>query len=112
MYGPVADPDGVLMRQQVHARRSRPPTLWGYVSQLYATAGWTSLPWLHHITAPTLILSGANDPIVPPVNARILGARIPHATVHVVPESGHLLLMDRAALSADLIAEFLGDRPV
>ena len=30
MYGPVADPDGRLMHQQVNARRSRPPTLWGY----------------------------------------------------------------------------------
>jgi pimeloyl-ACP methyl ester carboxylesterase len=31
---------------------------------------------------------------VPPANARILGARIPDATVHVVPDAGHLLLMD------------------
>ena len=34
------------------------------------------------------------DPIVPPANARILGPRIPDATVHVVPDAGHLLLMD------------------
>ena len=72
-----------LMRHQIVARRSRPPTLWGYLSQLYAVTGWTSLPWLHRITAPTLVLSGADDPLVPPVNARILGARIPNATVHV-----------------------------
>ena len=109
MYGPVADPDGTLMRQQVHARRSRPPTLWGYVSQLYATTGWTSFPWLHRITAPTLVLTGAKDPIVPPINARILGARIPNATVRVVPDAGHLLLMDRAAESAKVISEFFAD---
>jgi pimeloyl-ACP methyl ester carboxylesterase len=112
MYGPVTDADGSLMREQIHARRSRPPTAWGYVSQLYATTGWTSLPWLHRITAPTLVLTGAKDPIVPSVNARILGARIPKATVHIVPDAGHLLLMDRAAHSADLIAGFLDDRPL
>ena len=66
MYGPIADPDGRLMHQQVNARRSRPPTMWGYLSQLYATAGWTSLPWLHRIAAPTLVVTGGKDPIVPP----------------------------------------------
>lgn len=107
MYGPVADPDGRLMHQQVAARRSRPPTLWGYASQLYAVAAWTSLPWLHRITAPTLILTGGKDPIVPPINARILGARIPNATVHVMPDTGHLMLMDRAVESAEMITSFL-----
>jgi poly(3-hydroxyalkanoate) depolymerase len=107
VYGPVHDGDGTLMRDQIVARRSRPPTLWGYLSQLYAVTGWTSLPWLHRITAPTLVLSGAKDPVVPPVNARILGARIPNATVHVVPDTGHLLLMEQAPQSAALIAEFL-----
>jgi len=108
MYGPDADDDGAVMRQQVHARRSRPPTMWGYLSQLYALAGWTSLPWLHRITAPTLIITGAKDPIVPPVNARLLQSRIPNATAHVVPGAGHLLLMDHAAECAALIAGFLG----
>jgi poly(3-hydroxyoctanoate) depolymerase len=107
MYGPVDDPDGRVMHQQIQARRSRPPTPWGYASQLYATSGWSSLPWLHRITAPTLVLTGGRDPIVPPVNARILGARIPDATVHVVPDAGHLLLMDHAALCGDLIDDFL-----
>jgi poly(3-hydroxyalkanoate) depolymerase len=111
MYGPVADSDGTLMSQQVQARRSRPPTMWGYLSQLYATVGWTSLPWLHRIVAPTLVLTGAKDPIVPPINARILGARIPNATVHVVPDAGHLLLLDHAAHSAALIASFLDIAP-
>ena len=76
-------------------------------SQLSAVAGWTSLPWLHRIGAPTLILTGGKDPIVPPINARILGARIPDATVHVFPDAGHLLLMDHAVQSAELITCFL-----
>jgi pimeloyl-ACP methyl ester carboxylesterase len=107
MYGPVADPDSRGMLQHLQARRSRPPTVWGYLGQLFAVAGWTSFPWLHRIDQPTLVLSGALDPIVPAVNARILGARIPNATVHVVPDAGHLLLMDHAQESAELIASFL-----
>ena len=111
MYGPIADPDGRLMHQQVNARRSRPPTMWGYLSQLYAIAGWTSLPWLHRIAAPTLVVTGGKDPIVPPLNARILGSRIAGATVHVVPDAGHLLLMDHAVECADVISRFLHDEP-
>ena len=44
---------------------------------------------------------------MPSVNGRILGARIPNATVHVVPDAGHLLLMDHADECADLITVFL-----
>ena len=46
------------------------------------------------VLGPALVVTGAKDPIVPPVNARILDARIPDATVHVVPDAGHLLPMD------------------
>jgi poly(3-hydroxyoctanoate) depolymerase len=111
IYGPVTAPDSSLMHEHVAARRSRPPTMWGYASQLYAVAGWTSLPWLHRISVPTLVLAGAKDPIVPPLNARILGSRIPDATVHIEPDAGHLLLLDRAPLCAALIADFLQRPP-
>ena len=107
LYGPTTDPDGLVMREQIAARRSRPPTLWGYAGQLYAGVGWSSLPWLHRIQARTLILTGGKDPIVPPANARILAGRIPDATMHVVPDSGHLLLLEQAARCAELIAGFL-----
>jgi poly(3-hydroxyoctanoate) depolymerase len=107
LYGPTVGQNGELLRDQIAARRARPPTLWGYVGQLAAAAGWTSLPWLHRLRAPTLVITGGADPIVPPVNGRILASRIPNAELHVVPHAGHLLLMDRAELCAATIAEFL-----
>jgi pimeloyl-ACP methyl ester carboxylesterase len=111
VYGPGAAADGVLMRDQIVARRSRPPTAWGYMSQLFAAAGWSSLPWLHRIAAPTLILSGQKDPVVPPINAKILAARIPNSCVELLPEAGHLLLMERAPQCADLISNFIRTEP-
>jgi poly(3-hydroxyoctanoate) depolymerase len=107
LYGPTAAENGELLRDQINARRARPPTVWGYIGQLVAAAGWTSLPWLHRIRTPTLVLTGGADPIVPPVNGRILAARIPDAELQVVPGAGHLLLMDRAEQCAATIAEFL-----
>ena len=43
----------------------------GYLYQLLAIAGWTSLPALALIRQPTLVLSGVDDPLIPTINARI-----------------------------------------
>jgi poly(3-hydroxyoctanoate) depolymerase len=108
LYGPGTAEDEGLLRSQINARRARPPSVWSYLGQLAAGIGWTSLPWLHRVRQPTLVLSGEADPIVPPINARILAGRIPNAEVEIVPGAGHLLLMDHAEWVAERIATFLG----
>ena len=44
-----------------------------------AFTSWSSIPFLGAITAPTLVVSGTYDRVVPPVNGRILATRIPGA---------------------------------
>jgi pimeloyl-ACP methyl ester carboxylesterase len=107
LYGPTVTPRDDLLREQINARRARPPTVWGYASQLIAGAGWTSRPWLSRIAAPTLVLAGDRDPIVPPRNARILARAIPSAQLELVHGAGHLLLFDQAEHCAAVVAEFL-----
>ena len=102
LYGRDVAADERLLEAQLAARHARPPTPWGFAGQLAASAGWSSLPWLHHLRAPTLVLAGATDRIVPPRNARILAARIPDARLEIVP-GGHLFLMEHPATCADLI---------
>ena len=89
----------------------RPPSTRGYLFQLMAIGGWSSLPWLHRLPHPTLVLAGAEDPLVPLRNARMLAGRIPRATLHVVQGGGHLFLLDHAAESAAVIREFLDQPP-
>jgi poly(3-hydroxyalkanoate) depolymerase len=84
----------------------RPASGRGYLYQLAAGAGWTSLPFLPLIRQPTLILAGREDPIVPLVNARIMARLLPAARLHVYPD-GHLGLLTRRAELAPLIADFL-----
>src|SRR5262249_1658064 len=79
----------------------------GYVGQIYAISGWSSLPWLRTLTQPTLILAGSDDPIVPLVNGRILARCIPNATLHVVCDGGHLFVLENPAEIAALVAGFL-----
>lgn len=78
----------------------------GYLYQLMAMAGWSSLPWLHALRQPTLVLMGRDDPLVPLVNGRILARLIPHAQLQII-EDGHLFLVTRAAEAADRIETFL-----
>ncbi len=78
----------------------------GYLYQLLAIAGWTSLHALRLIRQPTLVLSGDDDPLIPPINARILARGIPHAYLHMY-RGGHLALVTEAAELAPVIDRFL-----
>jgi pimeloyl-ACP methyl ester carboxylesterase len=89
------------------SRLQRPPSPLGYWSQLYAAAGWTSLPWLHRIGQPTLVLAGDRDPLVPMANGRQLAAAIPNARLEVVEGGDHMFLMTEPARSARAVAGFL-----
>lgn len=89
--------------------RARPVDARGYLGQLLALASWTSLPVLPWLTTPTLVLAGRRDPVVPVVNAHIMGAMLPRATV-VVHDGGHLGLLTRPRELAPVVEEFL-DRP-
>jgi len=78
----------------------------GYLYQLTAGAGWTSLPVLPLLRQPTLVLAGDDDPVIPLVNARIMAGLIPHARLHVY-HGGHVELVLQPGLLAPLIGEFL-----
>jgi poly(3-hydroxyoctanoate) depolymerase len=107
IYGGLArqDPDNLLHGSL--ARFTGTPTWCGYLAQLYAIAGWTSLPWLWRLPQPTLVLSGDDDPIVPLVNARLLHRLIPDSRLHVVRGGGHLFLLERPAEIAAIVTGFL-----
>jgi pimeloyl-ACP methyl ester carboxylesterase len=89
------------------ARLARPPSTAGYLSQLAAIAGWTSLPWLHTLEMPVLVMAGDDDPIIPLLNAKILARRIPGARLHVVRGGGHLFLLDDRQDVVEAIDDFL-----
>jgi poly(3-hydroxyalkanoate) depolymerase len=83
----------------------------GYLYQLLAMAGWTSLPWLWSLPQPTLVLMGSDNPLVPPINGHILASLIPNAELRMI-DDGHLFLVTRPAETAALIEAFLaGESP-
>jgi poly(3-hydroxyalkanoate) depolymerase len=77
----------------------------GYLHQLLAGAVWTSVFALPLVRQRTLIVAGLDDPIIPVVNARIMGLLLPHATVHL-HRGGHIDLITNAKELAPVIEQF------
>jgi poly(3-hydroxyalkanoate) depolymerase len=87
----------------------RPASGVGYLHQLAAGVGWTSLPWLPFIRQQTLILAGDDDPVVPSINGRIMRRLLPHATLHIY-HGGHVALVTDTEEIAPMVASFLTTR--
>ncbi len=93
------------LRAQQETRLAHKPDLLGYAGQVFAVTGWTSLPWLHRLHQPTLVVAGEEDPTIPLANGRLLARRIPDARLIVVPGGGHLFLIDEpASVTAEILA--------
>jgi len=101
LYG--AEEDGASK----FAQNMTPPTIRGYLYQLGAMAGWSSLPFLPFLPHETLVMAGTKDNIVPLANAQILKFMIPNATMHVVEDGGHLFLLSRAEEVLPILKDFL-----
>jgi pimeloyl-ACP methyl ester carboxylesterase len=106
--GRSADDPSVLLAYE-HRRLRHPPTLAGYRFQLRAMTGWSSITWLHTLSAPTLVLAGGRDPIVPLVNSRIFARLMPDCRRYVVPEGGHLFMLDQPDDVGRVIEAFLSE---
>src|SRR5918997_5078134 len=46
------------------------------------------------ISAPTLVIAGADDPAAPPEEAELIGDSIPGASLEVIPDAAHLANME------------------
>jgi len=105
LYGGSARTDPERMAAMMHGE-SRVGSARGYLYQLAAGAGWTSLPFLPLLRQPTLILAGDDDPLIPLANARLLRRLIPNSRLHVY-HGGHLSLVAEATDLAPVVDRFL-----
>jgi 3-oxoadipate enol-lactonase len=81
----------------------------GYASCCAAIAGMDQRGDLPAITAPTLVVSGADDPALPPEHQQLIADRIPGAQLLTVSPGAHLANIEQAAQVTDaLIAHATG----
>jgi pimeloyl-ACP methyl ester carboxylesterase len=107
MAGGQARNDPVFIERHGTLRRMQRPNVLGYYLQMAAISSFSSLGWLSDIDVPTLVVTGDDDPLIPPVNAYLLARRIPEARLLVSPHDGHLLLFDSRSPALAQIHEFL-----
>jgi 3-oxoadipate enol-lactonase len=79
----------------------------GYRAQLQGILAWEAYSRLSQIVAPTLVIHGESDRLVPPANAKLIAERIPGATLVMIPRASHLLLTDQPEAAHRAIFDFL-----
>ena len=92
----------------VSLNAATPPSPSGFLYQLAALAGWSSVPLLPLLDVPTLILSGDEDQVVPPVNSRFLHALIPGSRLRLIAGGGHLFPFSHSDPFLSELNAFLG----
>jgi 3-oxoadipate enol-lactonase len=82
----------------------------GVLSHFAAATYHDTRARLHRIGAPTLVLHGGADELTPVRNAYLLAARIPHATLEVLPDAGHGYLLEQPEESHRRFRRWLAER--
>jgi 3-oxoadipate enol-lactonase len=79
----------------------------GYAGACAAIEQMDLRPDLPRITAPTLVVAGADDPATPPEHGAAIAAAIPGARLEVVASAAHLASYEQAETANRLILEAL-----
>ena len=82
-----------------------PATLPAIMAQMQAIGGHDTSPRLSRITAPTLVIHGTDDEMLPAANARLIAGRIPGARLEIFDGVGHLFFWEAPERSAALVRE-------
>jgi pimeloyl-ACP methyl ester carboxylesterase len=62
---------------------------------------------INRLHLPTLIGDGAEDPLTPPANSRILAATIPHAVLKIYPDAAHAFAFQDVSNWTQRVEDFL-----
>lgn len=85
-----------------------PTDVLGLVWHALAIASWSSIPFLAHLTQPTLVVCGRDDVVAPPANGRVLASRIARAELVTLCTDHAMLKPGPATELAHVVERFLG----
>jgi 3-oxoadipate enol-lactonase len=95
------------IEQDVSLRQPWLPSPDGYMAQLQGILAWEGYSRIAQITAPTLVIHGKSDALVPPGNGELIAERIPGAKLVQLEHASHMFLTDQAQAAHKEILEFL-----
>lgn len=76
------------------------------IRQALAIQRFNTYGRLGQIVAPTLVVTGGDDLLVPPDNSRLLAHRIPQAILKIIPDVGHGFFWEQPDYLVDLLVAF------
>jgi pimeloyl-ACP methyl ester carboxylesterase len=82
----------------------------GMVRQMQAIQGHDTYNRLPQITAPTLVVTGKEDGLVPPENSMTLAQRIPNADLVMLSNASHMFHMELPDATAEIVKGFIRRR--
>lgn len=91
-------------------RRPWLPRPEGYTAQLQGILAWEGYSRLPAITAPTLVIHGESDRLVPPGNGKLIADQIPGAKLVMIPHASHLFLTDQTETAHRVVLQFLEEQ--
>ncbi len=95
-FSPEFLKDNRSLLEQIDVWAEKHPTpLFAQVHQSSATSEFNSESELNKITAPTLILHGANDRAVPTKNGELLAERIPNSKLKIIKDASHFVIIEK-----------------
>ena len=95
------------IEEDTAVRRKWYPPADAYFAQLQAITAWEAYSRLGQIAAPTLVIHGENDRLVPPENAKLIAARIPGAKLAMIQRASHIFITDQTEAAHKAILDFL-----
>ena len=81
----------------------------GYAACCEAIRDMDQRESIKSINAPTLVITGANDPVTPPDHGRFLAENIPGARYAEIPDAAHLSNIEQASRFNAALNHFLTD---
>lgn len=96
-----------LIDEDLAIRRPWFPRPEAYNAQLQGIIAWESYSRLDKISAPTLVIHGESDRLVPAGNGKLIAERIPGAQLVMLAHASHIFTTDQAAAAQKAILEFL-----
>ena len=81
-----------------------------YLADFKACDSFDVLDRLGDIRVPTLVICGKDDRMTPVKFSEYMSGRIPHAKLALVPDAGHMVMIEQSGLVNEHITAFLGGR--
>ncbi len=101
---PKGTPDEVIAQSAQRMAQTRPSVI---LNDYTACDRFDVRAQLGEIATPTLIIHGGQDRMIRASEAEQLAASLPHSTLKLFPEAGHMVHMEHAEEVSELIATWL-----